>query len=369
MNGPSQVAGLLADAEQVMAASRADNTTRAYDSDWRRFVTWCVEHDIAPLPASAGAVVAYLMDAARPVPGRSEPRYKVSTLARWVTTINVAHRDQGLPKPGETPQVRAFLAGLSRTHGTRPRQVAPLLLDDVRSTISHMDPTVWPAGVSATRDAALILAAFAGAFRRSELAGLDLRDVTFDRADGVHLLVRRSKTDQDGAGQVKPAPFGQTPGTCTPCALARWLRVLAAVHAADSAGRPQRVEVMRVVLGDDPDVHICRGDRLTPTEGVHGPLDAPLLRRVDRHGRVLPGRVSGDAVAQVIKRRVADAGIDPAQFSGHSPRAGFVTEALRHGASAHAIMRQTGHRDPATVETYARERAPMEGNAVRDLGL
>lgn len=369
VDSPTAVAGLLADAETIMAASRAANTTRSYDSDWRRFVAWCAEHDAHPLPASPSTVVAYLMDASRVAPGQGSPRYKVSTLSRWVTTINVAHRDTGHPKPGEHPTVRSFLAGLARTHGTRPRQAAPLLLDDVRSVVTHMDTTVWPGGVSATRDVAIILAGFAGAFRRSELAGLNLADVTFDRADGVHLLVRRSKTDQDGAGQIKPAPFGQTPSTCTPCAVARWLRLISAAHRAPLTGESQRVALMRVVLRDDPDKHICRGDRIAPEQTSHGALSGPLFRRVDRHGAILPGRLSGAAFSEVIKRRVEQAGIDPTHFSGHSPRAGFVTEALRHGASAHAIMRQTGHADPATIETYARERAPMEGNAVRDLGL
>lgn len=351
-----------------MASSRAANTTRSYDGDWRRFVTWCADRDLSPLPASPETVVAYLVDAAQPAAGRPL-RYKVSTLSRWVTTINVAHRDTGHPKPGEHATVRHLLAGLAREHGVRPRRVAPLLLDDVRTVIAYMDDQVWPGGVAAVRDAAILLTAFAGAFRRSELVGLDLRDVTFDRADGVHLLVRRSKTDQQGEGQVKPAPFGQAPETCVPCGLARWLRLLAAAHAADSRGEAQRVPVMRTILGADPSTHICRGDALTPDPDVHGPLTQPLLRPITRHGTIQPGRLSGDAVRGVIKRRVAAAGLDPAEFSGHSPRAGFVTEALRRGADSHAIMRQTGHRDPATVEVYARERAPLEGNAVRDLGL
>lgn len=362
--------GLLADAAKVAGQARASNTSRAYDSDWRRFVTWCTARDLSPLPAAVETVVAYLMDAAQVTrDGGGTPRYKVSTLGRWVTTINVAHRDAGHAKPGEHAAVRHLLAGLAREHGVRPRRVAPLLLDDVKSVVAHMDPNVWPYGVAAVRDSAIMLAGFAGAFRRSELAGMDLRDVTFDRTDGVHLLVRRSKTDQQGEGQVKPAPFGQAPETCVPCALARWLTVLAAAHAADQTGEPQRVPVMRAVLGIDPAVHVCRGDSLNPDPDKHGALTGPLLRPITRHGTVQPVRLSGDAVRGVVKRRVAAAGFDPAEFSGHSPRAGFVTEALRRGADPHSIMRQTGHRDPATIEVYARERAPMEGNAVRDLGL
>ncbi|EME55993.1 phage integrase family protein [Rhodococcus ruber BKS 20-38] len=73
-----------------------------------------------------------------------------------------------------------------------------------------------------------------------------------------------------------------------------------------------------------------------------------------------------------IRRRTQQAGYDPeivTQLGGHSLRAGFVTQAFRNGASAHAIMRQTGHTTPAMLEVYAREHAPLLGNAVTNLGF
>ena len=65
----------------------------------------------------------------------------------------------------------------------------------------------------------------------------------------------------------------------------------------------------------------------------------------------------------MIRRRADQAGFTPAQtqlMGGHSLRSGFVTEAFRAGADAHAIMRQTGHRSPGMLEIYARER-PADG--------
>ncbi|HZM65016.1 MAG TPA: hypothetical protein VFC16_01795, partial [Nakamurella sp.] len=73
-----------------------------------------------------------------------------------------------------------------------------------------------------------------------------------------------------------------------------------------------------------------------------------------------------------IQRRAAAAGFTAAQVAqlgGHSLRAGFVTEAFPAGADAHSIMRQTGHRSPVMLEVYAREHAPLVGNAVTRLGL
>ena len=89
--------------------------------------------------------------------------------------------------------------------------------------------------------------------------------------------------------------------------------------------------------------------------------------RGDR-GKVL----TGPAVNEMIKRRAADAGFTATQIKllgGHSLRAGFVTEGFRAGADAHAIMRQTGHKSTGMLEVYAREHAPLVGNAVTKIGL
>ena len=105
------------------------------------------------------------------------------------------------------------------------------------------------------------------------------------------------------------------------------------------------------------------------------PPQAPprvLFPSVHKGGAVGTKPMTGHAVNEMIKRRAAEAGFPPGQtalLGGHSLRAGFVTEAFRAGADAHAIMRQTGHRSHAVLETYAREHAPLVGNAVTQLGL
>ncbi len=99
---------------------------------------------------------------------------------------------------------------------------------------------------------------------------------------------------------------------------------------------------------------------------------APLFRSIRKNGNLSDTALSGSSVHAAIRRRAALAGYDDtlvAQLGGHSLRAGFVTQAFRNGADAHAIMRQTGHSNPATVELYAREHAPLLGNAVTNIGL
>ena len=91
------------------------------------------------------------------------------------------------------------------------------------------------------------------------------------------------------------------------------------------------------------------------------------------HGRVLSVRTRRTYAADWALFTDWCAATDTAaqvdKLGGHSLRAGFVTEAFRQGADAHAIMRQTGHRSPVMLEVYAREHAPLVGNAVTRLGL
>ena len=223
---------------------------------------------------------------------------------------------------------------------------------------------------------------FAGAHRRSELVALTLADVTLHPTDGLHVRLRTSKTDQEARGTVKALPYGRDPVTCPPCAYVRWRQVLQAWDTApDGAGRRAVLPVMRrqdaitAVTGgreqgvdEEPVLHCCRSTRLPD------PLDPAraLFPAVHKTGAIGDRAMSGDAIAGLIQRRAAAAGFTPAQvdkLGGHSLRAGFVTEAFRAGADAHSIMRQTGHRSPVMLEVYAREHAPLVGNAVTRIGL
>lgn len=362
-------ADLLAKADDLAAKAKADNTRAAYAADWLTFERWCASHGVTALPAAEDTVRAYIADAAQTVSARTGAPYAASTIARRVASINAAHRARGFPPPGDTEAVRATLTGLRRAQGRRTRQMDPLLLDDLRAVLGSLDLYSYPHGVIGRRDAVLLLVGFIGGFRRSELAALNLGDATWRKSDGLHVLVRRSKTDQDGEGLVKAVPFGQQVETCGPCAVARWLAV---VRAQQEEGR---VGVMRVLARDlakfdrgGPPQHVCRR---WPTRTELGPelVDAPLLRPVHRNGHIGAGHLSGQAIAAVVKRRGRETGLGDLQLAGHSLRAGFATQAMRNGAAPYEVMRQVGWKSEAMVRRYDRNNNPLSRNAVTTLGL
>jgi len=384
------------DLDRVWAAvdaSTSANTKAAYRSDWARFHSWATAAGYTVLPAPALVVAAYLTAAADLLRPDGRPQFGAATLTRWCSSINQIHTAAGHPAPGRSEVVRRALSGIRRQRRTPPKRRSPLLLADLRTVLTAMDPAMflWPATMAAHRDAALLVMGFAGAHRRSELTNLHLADVAVHRHDGLHVRITSSKTDQEARGVVRALPYGKDPLTCPPCTYLRWTRLLAAHHAG---GRPAAMAMVhqRGLLTE----HICRDhnfepvelsanpavlapavvDRLTPAgEGEPAATDDAarwLFPSIHKGGRPGVGAMSGDAVARMIQRRATAAGYTPAQvdlLGGHSLRSGFVTEAFRAGADAHSIMRQTGHKDPRMLEVYAREFAPLMGNAVTRLAL
>jgi integrase len=307
------LATTVAEADAYHAQARAEATLRAYRADWRAFEAWCAAHQRAALPAAPETVALYITEMAR--------RAKVSTITRRLASIAQAHKEQGHESPTRAAVVQNVLKGIRRAKGTAPTQKAAAEIAIIRAMVATLDTTL-----QGIRDRAILLVGFAGAFRRSELAGLTLDDIQFTN-DGLVITLRHSKTDQEGAGYVKGIPYGSTPSTCPVRALQAWL---------DASG-------------------IAAG---------------PLFRSVWKGGRQLRPTPLGDrGVAEVVKRAAQAAGYDSSRFSGHSLRAGLVTTAAAAGVDERTIMEQTGHKTTTMVRRYMRRGSLFRNNAAAKVGL
>ena len=352
---------------KAVESSRSEGTRRTYAAGWRRFVGWCDREGHVALPAHPVTVAAYLVDAADTRTETGERAYAVATFGTWIAAINRQHRTTGHLSPSAHELVTATLSGIRREYAAardRPRTPRdPLLVDDIKVLVATARERCrgWADEVLERRDSAILLLGFAGAYRRSELSELMCGDVTVHRHDGLHVRLRKSKTDQEGRGAVKALPYTDAHETCPPCAYVRWAQVVAAF---DAGGRPS---VIRLLRKQEPFAgHVCRGG--VPRTAAR----APLLRAIAKNGNLGDTPLSGAAIHQTIRRRAAHAGYDPTalgKLGGHSLRAGFVTQGSRNGADGAAIARQTGHASLDSVDVYRREHAPLVGNAVNDIGL
>ena len=293
-------------------ASKAESTIRGYRVDWRAFCEWCESHDVHPLPASPETVASYIAECTA--------RLKVGSIQRRLNAVAEAHKAVGLQSPTHHAMVMNTMKGIRRMKGTAPEQKTPTLTDDIRAMVDATDT-----GVIGTRDRAMVLLGFAGAFRRSELVALDLEDCTFGK-DGLTVTLRRSKTDQDGVGRKIGIPYGSNPETCPVRTVQAWLEMA-------------------------------------------GITSGPLFRSITRHGRLRPGRLSGIDVSRVVKKLAERAGLDPIHYAGHSLRAGHATSAAIAGASERSIMNQTGHRSVQMVRRYIRDGSLFRDNSAGKLGL
>ena len=301
--------------EDYLAEAKRPATRRAYISDLKDFEDWCTVAKVDALPATAETVALYLADRA----GRG---LTASTLQRRLAAISVAHQMAKLETPTRSSLVRTAMQGIRRRHGTAPRQAQALRLDTLRRLLEMTRGE----GPSATRDRAVLLLGFAGGFRRSELAALQVDDLEATEA-GLRIVVRASKTDPEAAGAEVGIPRGRHPQTCPVTAVLRWL-------------------------------------------SVAGLTTGPLFRRVDRWDRVHPIKgLTPEAIALILKRALQRANLPIREFAGHSLRAGFATEAAAQGASERAIMRHGRWRSVTTVRRYIRSGELFTENPAAVLGL
>ncbi len=285
-------------AEEYARAEKAEATRRAYRTDFGIFEAWCAGRGAAALPASPETVAAFLAaEASRSV--------KPSTIGRRVAAIRYAHKLAGHGVvPTDDERVRATVRGIRRSLGTAPSKKAPATAE----RIVAMAPIAGQR-LGDLRDRALLLLGFAGAFRRSELVGLDIEDIE-EAPEGLRVTIRRGKTDQEGKGVVIAIVRGTI--ACPVTAFKAWVAA-----AALTAG--------------------------------------PVFRPVAKGERLQAARLTDRSVAKIVKAHAERAGLDPASFSGHSLRSGFLTSAASRGASIFKMMDQSRHRSVETLRGYVRD--------------
>lgn len=291
--GPDVASLRLVAAGMVERSARAKNTVSAYESDWRDFSAWCRSTGRSALPASADTLQLFAVDRLR--------TRKVSTVERRLAAIVSRHQAAGRASP-YSPQVRALMAAARREKGTAVDQKAALSASQLKRILRFYGAR---RSLAMVRDRALIALGFSGGMRRSELVGLDVSDLVFSRK-GVTVAVRRAKNDQEARGRVFGVFRGSRASHCPVAALRAWL---------DRRGRQ----------------------------------DGPLFPGVGRSGRL-----TGQAVCDIVKRACGRIGLDARLYGAHSLRAGCVTAAAQAGVPESIIMQRTGHRSVQTVLKYVR---------------
>lgn len=300
--------------QELVDAADSPATLRAYDADWRLFVKWCTDEGHSTKPVAPETVSFYLEHL-------FTAKKKAKTIERALYGIIFTLRSQGVD--WETPPfIKKQLKGIRKKiaqAGGHSKPKDPLAKSDFERAMS-----MFSSDLRGTRDRAVLTILWIGAFRRSEVAGLDVSDVKFVPREGLLVRPKTSKTDQTGQNEGKGLPLQQNLDVCPVHALREWL------------------DVAKIDAG-------------------------PLFRRVYRDGTVGKGRLSDKSIAEIVKRAAKLAGLDPTKYSGHSPRAGFATSAAADGVELDGIMRQTGHKSVAVARGYIRHGTVFTKNAAKGM--
>ena len=299
---------------QIIRSRHAESTRMAYATDVRVFDAWMRGKGLGDALMVSPAIVADFLTE------QADSGMRPATLTRRLAAIrymiieaqDLGRMDPSMPVPTGAKVVRDAMAGIRRTVGTAKRQAAPATADRLRAMLDACGDDL-----QGLRDRALLALGFGGAFRRSELVGLTVADIEAT-TDGLMVRLMRSKTDQEGQGQKVAVLDG--PRLRVKAALDDWMR------AADI------------------------------TEG-------PVFRTLGKGGRVLPRALTARSVADIVKRRAEQAGLDPVLFSGHSLRAGFLTSAATAGATVFSMMSVSRHKKVDTLAGYVRSARAFQDHA------
>ena len=300
-----------------LKSSKANNTIRAYKSDFHDFGLFCVKNGFKSLPTNPKTLSLYLTYLAT-------KDNKISTIKRRIVSIGVVHKMKGHYLDTKHPAIVENLLGIKRRKGVKQKGKKPLLINDLKQLINVIDEEN-SSEIKIARDRTIILLGFGGGFRRNELVSIDYEDLEFVN-EGIKINIKKSKTDQFGEGSIKALPYFDNPHYCPVKSIQSWIKIS----------------------------KINQGS---------------IFRKFHKGIKLSNIRLSDQSVALLIKYYLDLAGIDNKNYSGHSLRSGFATSAAEAGAEERSSMAMTGHKSTEMVRRYIKEANLFKNNALNKIKI
>jgi len=193
--------------------SKAANTLRAYQADFKDFSAFCSRNGLNSMPTEPKILSIYLT--------HLSATSKFSTLKRRIASISVIHKLKGHYLDTKHPIIMENLHGIKRIKGSNQKAKKPILINDLKLIINAIDQANQTE-IKKIRDKTIILIGFSGGFRRSEIVNIDYDDIEFVR-EGLKIFIKRSKTDQSGEGMIKAIPYFDNENFCPVTTLKKWI--------------------------------------------------------------------------------------------------------------------------------------------------
>lgn len=320
---------VAADALRTSADLLSENTRLLYSTQVRHYLRWLASTGRSPrFPVLASTVQAYIDHCA------IDEGARFGTIEARLASLRAFHRLAGIPFPRAADRrvdpISVHLAATRRRIGSAVRHARALS----ELQLVHM-VHACPATNAGARDATLLLVGFLGAFRRSELVGIDIEHIHPVPGKGMEILLPRSKTDQAAVGATVYIRDGRHRDTCP---------IRRVVDLISRLGRPTGPLF----------VGIRRGDHLTDQRLGPSSVDRIVKHRV----RAALDAESDDQLEHAV-----------AAYSAHSLRSGLATAAATAGAREDVIRKQTRHRSSQGLARYVQTGRGFEDHVQAHLEL
>lgn len=293
--------------QQLLADGIAPSTARAHERDRKRFWDYCEKvHGVQPTyPVPIQLVLNYVMDNISESSGSNA--LKVSTVKRYVASVSVEQQAHGHDSLLSSPKIKILFRRAKRALPNQyPKKKRPITANVLQQLLKTCDDSL-----RGVRNKAILSVGFAGGRRRSELVKLKVDDIS-KTDNGYTLTLKKSKTDKQCNGMKVPLTGFAA------LALKTWL--------------------------------VRSGIR-----------DGYVFRGIMPDNRIKMSPIHGSTINNLIKACIKKVGLNKDDYSAHSLRSGFMTEAINQGISLQEAMQLSGHKDMKIAHGYYRE-TELENN-------
>jgi site-specific recombinase XerD len=270
----------------------AQNTIRAYRSDFAQYQSWCLQNNLKTMPASAVNMATY-------VDYLSE-RNKSATIRRRINSLGTVLKLSKNHDPTKDPEVILALKRMHRKIGRAQEQAAPLTKNLLNQLLNNCDNSTM--GI---RNQVLLRLGYETMRRRSELCAFKFEDIDYAPNGKPIIRLNFSKTDQYGTGKV--------------LTISEELLIL--------------IEKWKTLVG-------CEGY---------------ILRSINKHGHI-GDSLNPASISTILKtlQEGVKSGSNQQPLSGHSFRVGAALDLLEQGEPLEKIMLRGGWQSDSTALKYLR---------------
>jgi integrase len=315
-------------------------TEEAYERARARWALFCEKTGASVLPIEPAALVTFLESLTSEGAAPNTVRLTLSALSSLDKAARTTPADREPQSVRQSVIVQRWLQSWSAEHPIAPQKSAPAL------TARQLRRVLEAAGEGPARnqargayvarfarDKALLLLGVYGALRVSEVCALTIGDVVASER-GLSVTIRRSKTDQQGAGAVVGILPSADMGVCPVEAWRQWMSLSACRFQPDDS------YLNRVSF-------------------------APLFVEIGRSGELGSEQLTTRSANRIIQRMAARAGIE--LVTSHSMRASFVTLAVTKRVPLPTVAKQSRHKNLNTLSRYVRQATLFDDNATQGL--